>query len=229
MALAQQKVKDQLAPDQPFVMLAGRAALGRGAVGAYNRGMNSLEGQFLVAMPDMEDERFAESVILIVGHGEDGAMGLVVNHELANLRFSDILDELDLGDPDAVIRLPEKIRDRAVMRGGPVEKGRGFVLHSADYISGNTYKVTEEVGLTATLDILKAMAFGPAPRAALFALGCCGWSPGQLEDEIRANGWLTVPYNSKLLFDVPVEHRYDKALESLHITRATLSSAAGHA
>ena len=116
--------------------------------------MKSLEGQFLVAMPDMVDERFAESVILIVGHGEEGAMGLVVNHELANLRFADILDELDLGDPDAVIRLPDDIRDRAVMRGGPVEKGRGFVLHSGDYHSGNTYKVTEEIGLTATLDIL---------------------------------------------------------------------------
>ena len=190
--------------------------------------MKSHEGQFLVAMPDMVDERFAESVILIVGHGEEGAMGLVVNHELANLRFADILDELDLGDPDAVIRLPDDIRDRAVMRGGPVEKGRGFVLHSGDYHSGNTYKVTEEIGLTATLDILKAMAFGPAPQAALFALGCCGWSPGQLEDEISANGWLTVPFQRDLLFEVPVERRYDKALASLNITRATLSTEAGH-
>jgi putative transcriptional regulator len=191
--------------------------------------MNSLEGQFLVAMPDMEDERFAESVILLVGHGDDGAMGLVINHELANLRFSDIIDELDLGDPDAVIRLPDDIRDRAVMRGGPVEKSRGFVLHSADYHSGNTYKISEELGLTATLDVLKAIAFGPAPKAALFALGCCGWSPGQLETEIAANGWLTVPFDRALLFDVPVEDRYDQALARLHITRASLSSDAGHA
>ncbi|ODT83528.1 MAG: hypothetical protein ABS76_03250 [Pelagibacterium sp. SCN 64-44] len=190
--------------------------------------MNSLEGQFLVAMPDMEDERFAESVILLVGHGDEGAMGLVVNHELANLRFADILDDLDLGDPDAVIRLPDSIRDRAVMRGGPVEKGRGFVLHSGDYQSGNTYKVAEDVGLTATLDILKAMAFGPAPRAALFALGCCGWGAGQLEDEIFANGWLTLPFNRELLFETPVEQRYEKALASLHITRASLSTEAGH-
>jgi putative transcriptional regulator len=190
--------------------------------------MKSLEGQFLVAMPDMEDERFAESVILVVGHGDEGAMGLVVNHELANLRFADILDELDLGDPDAVIRLPDSIRQRAVMRGGPVEKGRGFVIHSGDYHSGNTYKVTPEVGLTATLDILRAMAFGPAPKSALFALGCCGWSPGQLEDEIGANGWLTVPFSRELLFEVPVEDRYDAALASLHITRASLSTDAGH-
>lgn len=190
--------------------------------------MNSLEGQFLVAMPNMEDERFAESVILIVGHGDEGAMGLVVNHELANLRFADILDELDLGDPDAVIRLPDSIRDRAVMRGGPVEKGRGFVIHSADYQSGNTYAVSDDIGLTATLDVLKAMAFGPAPRASLFALGCCGWSPGQLEEEIGANGWLVIPFDKKLLFDIPVERRYESALASLHITRASLSTDAGH-
>ncbi|ODT69077.1 MAG: hypothetical protein ABS75_18070 [Pelagibacterium sp. SCN 63-23] len=190
--------------------------------------MNSLEGQFLVAMPDMEDERFAESVILVVGHGSEGAMGLVVNHELANMRFADILDELDLGDPDAVIRLPDSIRQRAVMRGGPVERGRGFVLHTGDYHSGNTYKVSEDIGLTATLDVLKAMAFGPAPRASLFALGCCGWSPGQLEDEISANGWLTAPFDSDLLFEVPVEQRYERVLESLHITRASLSPEAGH-
>lgn len=191
--------------------------------------MNSLEGQFLVAMPDMGDERFAESVILLVGHGEEGAMGLVVNHELANLRFADILDELDLGDPDAVIRLPDSIRQRAVMRGGPVEKGRGFVLHSSDYQSGNTYPVTPGVSLTATLDILKAMTFGPAPRSSLFVLGCCGWSAGQLEDEIGNNGWLTAPFSPELLFETPVGERYEAALASLHITRATLSSDAGHA
>ena len=191
--------------------------------------MNSLEGQFLIAMPDMEDERFAESVILVVGHGSEGAMGLVVNHELANLRFADILDELDLGDPDAVIRLPDSIRQRTIMRGGPVEKGRGFVLHSSDYTSGNTYPVTGGVCLTATLDILKAMAFGPAPKASLFALGCCGWSPGQLEGEIAANGWLTAPFRRDLVFDIPVEDRYQTLLASLHITRATLSPEAGHA
>jgi putative transcriptional regulator len=191
--------------------------------------MTTLEGHFLVAMPDMDDERFAESVILLVGHGSEGAMGIVVNHELANLRFADILDELDLGDPDAVIRLPDLIRQRAVMRGGPVEKGRGFVLHSSDYLSGHTYRVTDDICLTATLDILKAMAFGPAPRASLFALGCCGWSAGQLEGEIGGNGWLTAPFDSGLVFDTPVQDRYEAALASLHITRATLSPDAGHA
>ena len=225
-------MKEQSNPLHAFVNRQipprGSLALGRACLDAYIVTMTSLEGQFLVAMPEMGDERFAESVILLVGHGKEGAMGLVVNHEMQNLRFADILDELELGDPDAVIRLPESIRERAVMRGGPVEKGRGFVLHSGDYHSGNTYRVTEEVGLTATLDVLKAMAFGPAPRSSLFALGCCGWGAGQLEDEIGANGWLTVPFNRELLFDVPVEHRYEQALASLHITRATLSSTAGH-
>lgn len=191
--------------------------------------MKSLEGQFLVAMPDMADERFAESVILLVHHGSEGAMGLVVNHELANLHFADILDELDLGDPDAVIRLPASIRQRAVMRGGPVEKGRGFVLHSSDYKSGNTYQVAEGVSLTGTLDILKAMAFGPAPQSALLALGCCGWDAGQLEDEIADNGWLHVPASRDLIFDTPVADRYKAALASLNITMASLSPDAGHA
>lgn len=191
--------------------------------------MNSLEGQFLIAMPDMEDERFAQSVILLVGHGDEGAMGLVVNQELADLRFADILDELDLGDPDAVIRLPDTIRERAVMSGGPVEKGRGFVLHSSDFSSGNSYPVGEGVCLTATLDILKAMAFGPAPKSSLLALGCCGWSPGQLEHEIAANGWLTVPFSPAVLFETPVKDRYEAALALLNITRASLSPEAGHA
>lgn len=191
--------------------------------------MKSLEGQLLVAMPDMSDERFVESVILLIGHGDEGAMGLVLNHELANLRFADILDKLDLGDPDAVIRLPDSIRQRAVMRGGPVEKGRGFVLHSADYKSGNTYPVTDGISLTATLDVLRAMAFGPAPRSSLLALGCCAWSAGQLEGEIAGNGWLTVPVSRELVFNTPVEERYEAALARLHITRATLSPDAGHA
>jgi putative transcriptional regulator len=231
--LAQDGVEKKLTRHQAFVM-AGELCrrcpeLGICLADAYNKGMTSLEGQFLVAMPDMADERFAESVILVVGHGEEGAMGLVINHQLAEMRFSDILDELDLGDPDAVIRLPDSIRERAVMRGGPVEKSRGFVLHSPDYKSGNTYAVNEGICLTATVDILKAMAFGPAPRSALFALGCCGWSAGQLESEIVDNGWLTVPFSRELLFDTPVEDRYDAALASLHITRATLSPDAGHA
>jgi putative transcriptional regulator len=192
--------------------------------------MLSLKGQFLVAMPDMADERFHDAVIFMVGHGEEGAMGLVVNHSLEEMRFGDILEELELGKPDEIIRLPERIRDRHVLRGGPVQRGRGFVLHSPDYFrDGNSYTVSDEICLTATLDVLKAVAFGNGPADSLFALGYCGWSPGQLEAEIGGNGWLTVPYDRDLLFATPLDERYDRALGRLGITRATLSTTAGRA
>ncbi|HEY4201069.1 MAG TPA: YqgE/AlgH family protein [Devosiaceae bacterium] len=192
--------------------------------------MISLKGQFLVAMPDMADERFRDTVIYLVGHGDEGAMGLVVNKSLEDMRFGDILEELDLGGKDDIIQLPEDIRERAVLRGGPVEKGRGFVLHSPDYFrDGNSYVVTDEVYLTATLDILKAIAFKNEPLEAVFALGYCGWGAGQLEGEISRNGWLTVPFSRDLLFATPIEQRYDAALKTLGITRASLSPTAGNA
>jgi putative transcriptional regulator len=192
--------------------------------------MNSLKGQFLVAMPEMMDERFQDAVIYLVGHSEDGAMGLVVNQGLSDMRFGDVLQELELGEADEIIRMPEQVRQRQVLRGGPVEVSRGFVLHSPDYFrDGNSYVVTDEVYLTATLDILKAIAFRNAPSEALFALGYCGWAAGQLEGEIGRNGWLTVPFSRDLLFDTPLEKRYDAALAKLGITRASLSSTAGNA
>ena len=191
--------------------------------------MESLKGQFLVAMPEMGDDRFRESVVYLVGHGDEGAMGLVVNQSLEEMKFADILEELKLGEKDDLINLPEHVRNRQVLRGGPVQKSRGFVLHSSDYFkAGNSYVVTEEICLTATLDVLKALAFHNAPVEALFALGYCGWGAGQLEEEIQRNGWLTVPFSRDLLFDLPIERRYDAALGRLGITRATLSSVAGH-
>ena len=192
--------------------------------------MESLKGQFLVAMPEMGDERFHDTVIYLVGHGDEGAMGLVVNQSLEDMHFADILEELQLGDKDELIRLPDEVKNRQVLRGGPVQKSRGFVLHSSDYFkAGNSYVVSEEICLTATLDILKAIAFKNGPSEALFALGYCGWSPGQLETEIRRNGWLTVPFSRDLLFGLPIENRYDAALGRLGITRATLSPTAGNA
>jgi putative transcriptional regulator len=192
--------------------------------------MISLKGQFLVAMPGMGDDRFRDTVVYLVGHGEEGAMGLVVNQSLEDMKFADILEELKLGDHDELIHLSEDVRERRVMRGGPVQRSRGFVLHSPDYFrQDNSYPVSEEVCLTATLDILKAIAFKNAPADALFALGYCGWSPGQLEVEIKMNGWLTVPFSRDLLFDAPIEERYDAALGHLGVTRASLSGVAGNA
>lgn len=191
--------------------------------------MDSLKGQFLVAMPDMGDERFQDAVVYLVGHGEEGAMGLVVNQSVEDMRFTDILEELQLGEKEALIELPDSVKNRKVLRGGPVQTSRGFVLHSPDYFrAGNSYVVSDEICLTATLDILKAVAFEQSPAESLFALGYCGWSPGQLEAELQGNGWLTVPYSRDLLFEVPIERRYDAALARLGITRASLSGAAGH-
>ena len=191
--------------------------------------MQSLKGQFLVAMPEMGDDRFRDTVIYLVGHGEEGAMGLVINQSLEDMKFADILEELQLGEKDELIHLPDRVRNRKVLRGGPVQKSRGFVLHSSDYFRvGNSYEVTDEICLTATLDILKAIAFNESPSDALFALGYCGWSPGQLEAELQGNGWLTVPYSRELLFELPIERRYDAALARLGITRASLSGTAGH-
>jgi len=192
--------------------------------------MISLKGQFLVAMPEMGDERFHEAVIYMVGHTDEGAMGLVINQPVEDMRFVDVLEELGLGEKDEMIRLPSTVREREVLRGGPVQRGRGFVLHTPDYFrEGNSYEVSDEICLTATLDILKAMAFTREPADAVFALGYCGWAPGQLENEIALNGWLTVPFSRDLLFGSALAERYDMALSQLGITRATLSGAAGHA
>ena len=191
--------------------------------------MDSLKGQFLVAMPSMGDERFQDAVVYLVGHGEEGAMGLVVNQSVEDMRFTDILEELQLGEQAALIELPDSVKNRQVLRGGPVQTSRGFVLHSPDYFrAGNSYVVNDEICLTATLDILKAVAFEQSPAESLFALGYCGWSPGQLEAELQGNGWLTVPYSRELLFELPIERRYDAALARLGITRASLSGTAGH-
>ena len=192
--------------------------------------MISLKGQFLVAMPGMGDDRFRDTVIYVVGHGDEGAMGLVINQPVEDMSFVDVLDELGINGADEAIHMPDSIRDREVLRGGPVQRGRGFVLHSPDYFrEGNSYAVNDEICLTATLDVLKAMAFRNSPADAVFALGYCGWAPGQLENEIALNGWLTVPYSRDLLFGTALNARYDLALNQLGITRATLSGAAGHA
>lgn len=192
--------------------------------------MNSLKGQLLVATPDMEDERFQETVIYLVAHGEDGAMGLVVNQTMPDMHLSDILEEIDLGDESETIRIPESLLAQDVFKGGPVEVTRGFVLHTSDYFrDGNSLPVDKGICLTATLDILRAMAEGAGPRRSLLALGYCGWGTGQLEDELRQNGWLTVKGSDEVLFGLPAAKRYDAALAELGVTRATLSPNSGTA
>lgn len=192
--------------------------------------MDSLKGQYLIATPGMADERFTETVIYIVAHGDEGAMGLVVNKPLPNTQFGDILDEIGLGQAGDDIHVPSAVLEQHVLRGGPVETSRGFVLHTADYFrDGNSIVVDDEICLTATLDVLRAMVEGSGPEHTLLALGYCGWGAGQLEDELRANGWLTAGHAPSLLFEVPPDKRYDAALATLGVTRATLSTMSGTA
>ena len=191
---------------------------------------NYLDGQLLVAMPGMSDKRFARAVIYLCAHSEDGAMGLIVNHRARLLNFPDLLVQLNVIDEAEAIRLPERAGAVPVLKGGPVETGRGFVLHSDDYHADNsTLDIDDGVSLTATLDILRAIAAGEGPHRALLALGYSGWSPGQLEAELQANGWLTCPADSAILFDTPIESKYDRALRKIGIDPAMLSSDAGHA
>jgi len=189
-----------------------------------------LDGQMLIAMPAMLDERFSRSLIYICAHSSEGAMGIIVNHPAPNIDFSDLLVKLDVIPAKDVIRLPSRADVVKVMRGGPVEKERGFVLHSADYfIENSTLPIDEGICLTATIDILKAIARGDGPASAILALGYAGWAPGQLENEIQGNGWLHCAADSELIFGADIGGKYERALRKIGIDLGMLSNEAGHA
>ncbi len=187
-----------------------------------------LEGQFLIAMPGMEDGRFARSVVFLCAHSDEGAMGFIVNQP-QDVGFPDLLVQLGVMDEDQAIKLPADARDMMVCNGGPLDRSRGFVLHSDDYVVESSMPVSKEICLTATVDILRAISDGSGPRRALMTLGYSGWGAGQLEDEIAQNGWLTCPGNNGLLFDSDVELKYERALETLGIDPTHLSVVSGHA
>ncbi|MDA8870759.1 YqgE/AlgH family protein [Rhizobiaceae bacterium] len=178
-------------------------------------------------MPSMSDDRFARSVVLVATHSADGAMGFMLNRKVASPTFLDILDELDLVMEAARQRRQEQ--QVAVFSGGPVEQGRGFVIHSLDYGSPGTSRIKDLAGVTATLDVLRALSGPHPPRKSVMLLGYAGWSAGQLEQEIAANGWLTVPATEALLFDTPWKDLYEAGLAALGISEALLSSEAGRA
>lgn len=183
-----------------------------------------LTGKLLVAMPTMPDNRFSRSVIYIVAHTEEGAMGLVVNKPMGSISFSELLDQLDieaesLGLDDAC----------KVLYGGPVESGRGFVLHTEDYLQEGTTPVDGDVYMTATIDILKAIAAGNGPRERLLALGYAGWAAGQLDEEIQRNDWLHVDCDLDLLFAVDLSAKWERALAKIGIRPEMLSGQAGRA
>jgi len=189
-----------------------------------------LDGQLLVAMPGMTDERFARSVIYLCAHSADGAMGIILNRPASVRNFPELLEQLRVIDSDERIKLPSAAKDIQVLFGGPVQTDRGFVLHSADFhIRNSTLTIDEGVSLTATIDILRAIAVGEGPDRALLALGYAGWGAGQLENEIQLNGWLHCPADPAIVFDRDLDTKYSRALRSIGIDLASLSMTAGHA
>ncbi len=189
------------------------------------------DGQFLIAMPGIGDPRFENTVIYMCAHTREGAMGLIINKPAPDISFTGLLEQLGiLKGGEGQIQVPMTLRTKPVHIGGPVEPGRGFVLHSSDYyVPEGTLPVNERISLTATLDVLKAMVSGKGPRHSLLALGYAGWGPGQLENEIQMNGWLTCEADEDILFRLPPENRYEAALARLGIDPGLLSPDAGHA
>jgi putative transcriptional regulator len=189
-----------------------------------------LDGQLLIAMPVMGDPRFERSVIYLCAHSSEGAMGIMVNRPAGSIDFPELLVQLNIINKSEQITLPGTAESMKVLRGGPVDTGRGFVLHSSDfYIANATLKIANGICLTATIDILKAIAKGEGPKHAILALGYAGWAPGQLENEIQENGWLHCDADADLVFGDELEDKYARALRKIGIDPGMLSNEAGHA
>jgi putative transcriptional regulator len=183
----------------------------------------SLSGRLLIAMPAMGDPRFERTVIYMCSHGEDGAMGLVVNRRAEGVTFDELMSQLE-------IEVGPQTQASEIRYGGPVEMGRGFVLHSSDFhVEDATMRVTEEVSLTATLDVLRAIAVGEGPRKSLIALGYSGWGPSQLEGELQRNGWLTCDADEELIFSRDDAGKWSRALRKLGVDPSLLSATGGTA
>jgi len=188
-----------------------------------DQGESFLEGKLLIALPGMTDERFAQTVIYMCAHSAKGAMGIVINKPIPGLSFTEVLKQLQIDIKPLIGEFP-------ILYGGPVETGRGFVLHSGDYEgSDSTLPVSEDISLTATLDILRALAEGRGPKQALFALGYAGWAPGQVETEFQRNGWLHCKADPSLVFGVDPEAKWRSALQRLGIGPSGLVADAGRA
>ena len=189
----------------------------------------SLCGKFLIAMPGMGDQRFERSVIYICAHSEEGAMGFIFNQVLDTPTMTDFFNQLEIVSEDETGIISEELASTNLFVGGPVEPGRGFVLHTSEYDSDSTLHVSDNVRLTATLDILRSIVTNKGPGKSMIALGYSGWAAGQLEDEIVSNGWLTADADERIIFETPVSERYDASLKLLGIKPTALSSDVGHA
>ncbi len=181
-----------------------------------------LTGQLLIAMPSMLDPRFEKTVLLVCSHSPDGAMGIVLNRLFGDLSFRGLLVQLN-------VEVGPSTPDMPIHYGGPVDPVRGFVVHSSDYKRAGTTEITPAVSVTATVEILQALASGNGPARATLALGYAGWSPGQLEAEIQANGWLTAPADEDIIFDSQFETKWTRALAKIGVSPTMLASDSGRA
>ncbi len=182
---------------------------------------NSLRGHFLIAMPGLKDSIFSDSITYICDHSEQGAMGIILNQPL-NIKLDEVFDQLSLEYEPGAGETP-------VLSGGPVNSQQGFVLHKNEGKWDSTLQISDGVCLTASRDIVSAIAEKKGPAGAQFALGYAGWSPGQLDEEIAGNSWLSVPAESRIIFDVPIHKRREAVAEKLGIDLNLISGTAGHA
>ncbi|TYQ17067.1 UNVERIFIED_ORG: putative transcriptional regulator [Zoogloea ramigera] len=208
-----------LLQEDPLAPLSATATEGDGPVPQLN-----LANHFLIAMPSMQDPVFGGTVVYVCEHNENGVLGVVINKP-TDMTMQVLFERIDLkleGDQDSAV-------DQPVMFGGPVQDDRGFVLHTPGQRYSSSLTVTSEVAFTTSIDVLEAVASGDGPPRMLVSIGYSGWSPGQLEDEIGRNGWLTVGADPEILFGVPIEQRYTAAIRLLGIDPLMLASEAGHA
>ena len=182
----------------------------------------SLAGQILIAMPGLPDPEFAHSVVYLCAHSDEGAMGIILNRPIASPSFADLLGQLEVGPKPPA-------RAIGLCKGGPVDHARGFVLHTADWTGDGSLRVDQDVALTASLDVLKAIATGGGPRAGILALGYANWGPGQLDVEIRGNTWLNAEADAELLFDADHASKWSRAMGKLNVSPGRLSSLSGTA
>ncbi len=185
-----------------------------------------LSGQLLLAMPGINDPRFEKAVIFVCAHDERGAMGIAINHTLPDIELGSLLEDLEI---KSNITLPQSVATMPVLRGGPVETARGFLIHTNDFVEADTIKVSKDIHVTGTVDALVALEDGKMPQNILFALGYAGWDEGQLEREVQDNAWLTVPATPDLIFNGNTQEIWDKALGSLGITADKLTHLSGRA
>ncbi|NGN98115.1 YqgE/AlgH family protein [Grimontia sp. SpTr1] len=186
----------------------------------------NLKNHFLVAMPSMADERFQHSVVYMCEHNEDGAMGLVINQPI-NISIAKMLDQIEV-EREQDVTHPVSL-DQPVLFGGPVSEDRGFVLHKNLKLYGSSIQLSDELTVTTSKDILSILGTTEEPEQFIVALGYAGWDAGQLEQELAENSWLTIEADPKVIFDTPINERWEKALKQMGIDALNLSADVGHA